>query len=317
VSHSVLTFPNYVVIGVPVLSAMFTPALVKVYMGLLLMEQVSLHLTGVAVIAEMFCKAPPAPVVGEHAHGAMHLHGPPLRTDAHGWATGVVAAVLSRTGGAAIAPASGGSSGRDDSGSAASGGSRSASRTKATELKPRAGGLVRGASLDGERTAALLGGDAAAPAEHTHATPADDDDGSADVEASNASGRASCWHGPEHVMPEHSNEVLRMLRILRDRLVHNPMVLGAFAVRARMCTCVHVQCSRKSSETRVRVRAGRHHHAGGEGDRPPPQAAVCACSIRAPRARAFGRCQRCRRAHSCAAAASLAAARSWTRRRCT
>jgi hypothetical protein len=232
----VLTFPNYVVIGVPVLSAMFTPALVKVYMGLLLMEQVSLHLTGVAVVAEMFLKAAPAPVVGEHAHGAMHLHGPPLRTDAHGWAAGVVAAVLSRTGGAVAAPGSGASV---DGGSGASGGSRSASRTKATELKPRGAGLTRAASLNGEQAAALLAGDTAA--EHTHAPPAEEGGGAAganDEEASNTGAAAACCHhGPEHAMPEHANELLRMLRILRDRLVHNPMVMGAVAVRMRGVAC--------------------------------------------------------------------------------
>ena len=75
VTHSVLTFPNYglsrlrtprcrllaltpllasaVVIGVPVLSSMFTPAAVKTFMGLLLMVR-STHAP---------CDAPPAPLM--------------------------------------------------------------------------------------------------------------------------------------------------------------------------------------------------------------------------------------------------------------
>jgi hypothetical protein len=217
VSHAVLTLPNYVVIGVPVrltapahvsesahtllrfaalrlacpqvLSSMFPASLVKTFMGLLLMEQVSLHLTFIAVMAELFCAKAPAPAVGEHALGALHLNGPPLRTDAHGWALGVVGAVLSRSGGA---PAEAEGAGL---------GSCSASATKGEELKPR---LSRSGSLQAEHAAALL----SAP-----------DGVEADAEA-------GCV---PHVMPEHSNSALRVLRIVRDRLLHNPMVMGAVA----------------------------------------------------------------------------------------
>ena len=148
-----------------------------------------------AVIAEMFCAKAPAPVVGEHALGALHLNGPPLRTDAHGWALGVVGAVLSRTGGA---PAEAQQAGL---------GSRSASLTKGEELKPR---LSRGGALQGEHAAALL-------------SDAEPDAEAADGDAHAAGG------GPVHVMPEHANAALRVLRIIRDRLLHNPMVLGAVA----------------------------------------------------------------------------------------
>ncbi len=228
-SHSVLSLPNYVVIGVPVrhtpqrsaqlgksahasgsaallslclqvLSSMFPASLVKTFMGLLLMEQVSLHLTFIAVMAELFCAKAPAPAVGEHALGALHLNGPPLRTDAHGWALGVVGAVLSRGGGA---PAEAEGAGL---------GSRSASATKGEELKPR---LSRSGALQAEHAASLL----SAP-----------DGVEADAEA-------GCV---PHVMPEHANSALRVLRIVRDRLLHNPMVLGAvggvittLAVKAR------------------------------------------------------------------------------------
>jgi hypothetical protein len=206
--HSVLTFPNYVVIGVPVLSSMFTPALVKVYMGLLLMEQVSLHLTYVAVVAEMFCSKAPAPVVGDHALGAMHLNGPPLRTDAHGWALGVVGAALARQG-----------NGSAEDTAVALGG-RTAS-LRGSELKRLS--LSRGG---GEQAHALLAG---AP-EGEHAAPHDEETAQA-ASASAAAGAAAA----QHAMPEHANAVLRVLRIVKDRLLHNPMVLGAMAVRLLIC----------------------------------------------------------------------------------
>ena len=163
-------------------------------------EQVSLHLTYVAVMAELFCSKAPAPSVGEHALGAMHLHGPPLRTDAHGWALNVVSSVLSRTGGAPPAETPAGL------------GARSASLTKGEELKPR---LSRGGGLQAEHAAALLSDNAAEP----------------DAEAANGDTHAngSAAGGPVHVMPEHANAALRVLRIIRDRLLHNPMVLGAVA----------------------------------------------------------------------------------------
>jgi hypothetical protein len=155
---------------------------------------VSLHLTYVAVMAEVFCAKAPAPSVGEHALGAMHLDGPPLRTDPHGWALNVVSVVLSRTGGATSAEAQAGM------------GARSASLTKGEELKPR---ISRGGALQAEHAAALLS-DSAPSEEH-------------DAEA--ASGASSAGR-LEHIMPEHGNAMLRVLRIIRDRLLHNPMVIG-------------------------------------------------------------------------------------------
>jgi hypothetical protein len=257
VLHSVLTFPNYVVIGVPVLSAVFTPALVKQFMSLLLMEQVSLHLTYVAVAAEMFCAKAPAPVVGEHAHGALHLHGPPLRTDAHGWATHIVAHILTRTGG--HPPGVGG--GAAEGPVALSG--RSASQTTALELKPRPAARASVAEAT-EHAAPLLAGGDAAPAEHTH--------GEADAEA----GHTGCV--PSHVMPEHANAALRALRIMRDRLLHNPMVMGALAVRPRR----RARSAPRVALTRVHtVRAsssGRHHDACSQGHGPQAQAALCAAA---------------------------------------
>ena len=177
VSHSVLTFPNYVVIGTPVLSAMFPPATVKLFMSLLLMEQVSLHLTYVAVMAELCVKKPPAPCIGEHALGALHLHGPPLRTDAHGWALGAVATVLSKGG---VAPAEAEEAG--------------------VVLEPRLVRRMSQTQLDA----------AAQPLKQHEA---------AELEPA----------GLPHAMPEHVNGVMRVLRIVRDRLLHSPLVIGAFA----------------------------------------------------------------------------------------
>ncbi len=173
-------------------------------MSLLLMEQVSVHLTYVAVMAEVFCVKAPAPVVGEHAHGALHLHGAPTRTDAHGWALNVVSSVLSRTG-----------NGLPDEGTTAkaSGGRVS---TSMTEMKPRLS-LARTASGGPERSALLAAEAAAAHAEeHSH-----------DTEAAPAPAEAD--GGPHHPMPEHANAAMRVLRIMRDRLLTNPMVLGAVA----------------------------------------------------------------------------------------
>ena len=70
------------------LSAIFDPAKVKVYMGLLLLEQISVHITCVAVVAEMLVLKgpPPARVIAEHSHGALFQHGPPRATDDEGWA---------------------------------------------------------------------------------------------------------------------------------------------------------------------------------------------------------------------------------------
>ena len=70
------------------LSAIFDPAKVKVYMGLLLLEQVSVHITCVAVVAELLVLKgpPPTRVIAEHSHGALSVHGPPRVTDAEGWA---------------------------------------------------------------------------------------------------------------------------------------------------------------------------------------------------------------------------------------
>ena len=70
------------------LSAIFDPAKVKVYMGLLLLEQISVHITCVAVVAEMLVLKgpPPARVIAEHSHGALFEHGPPRATDDEGWA---------------------------------------------------------------------------------------------------------------------------------------------------------------------------------------------------------------------------------------
>jgi len=204
VMHSVLTFPNYVVIGTPVLSAIFNPAVVKTMMSLLLMEQVSLHLTYVAVIAEVFCVKAPPPSVGEHAHGAMHLHGAPTRTDAHGWALGVVGSVLSRTGN--------GVEGVDGGALGGGTGWASGARVSSVEMKPRLS-LSRTASQ--ERSALLLAEAAALPAEqHSH-----------DLETPAAAESGAVGHA----MPEHANHALRVLRIVRDRLLTNPMVIGAFA----------------------------------------------------------------------------------------
>ena len=228
VTHSVLSFPNYVVVGVPVLSAMFPPALVKTLMSLLLMEQVSVHLTCVAVVAEVFCAAAPAPQVGEHAHGAMHLHGPPTRTDAHGWAMSVVGECLSRYGGAHGAPGAPKPPAADADAAPVAVSGRAASQTKGTELKPRvsASSAARGGGY-----------------EHVHISGGDDDDSAhlvgggagGDVENSGAAGAGGeaggVPVGPVHAMPEHANAALRVLRITRDRLIHNPMVIGAVAVR--------------------------------------------------------------------------------------
>ncbi len=182
----------------------------------------SLHLTYVAVMAEVFCAKAPAPVVGEHAHGAMHLHGPPLRTDAHGWAVGVVGDVLSRAGGASVAPAEAPAGSSGGSGL----GARSASQTKGTELKPRSSTSGRA----GEHGVALLSAPQAG--EHAHD---DEEEGGA------AAGALPAAAAGEHAMPEHANGFMRVLRITRDRLLHNPMVIGAAAVRCalrhRACAC--------------------------------------------------------------------------------
>ena len=212
----------------------------------------SLHLTYVAVMAEMFCARAPAPVVGEHAHGAMHLNGPPLRTDAHGWAVGVVGYVLSRSGGAVRPP------GADADGATAVGlGSRSASATSGTELKPRVS-MTRAASLGTEHTTALL---AAAPDAGMHTHGGDDEE-------------ASCAGNGcvPHTMPEHANGFLRMMRIVRDRLLHNPMVLGAVAVRFPCARC-QVHSAHASAPL-----TGRHYDAGGQGEGPKSQAALRACA---------------------------------------
>jgi predicted permease len=86
----VLTFPNYIVIGGPVLSALWEPTKVKTYMGLLLLEQVSVHITVVAVIVELCFLSSGAPhpkhVIAEHNFGALSADGPPRVTDEDGYA---------------------------------------------------------------------------------------------------------------------------------------------------------------------------------------------------------------------------------------
>ena len=223
----------------------------------------SLHLTYVAVMAELFCAKAPAPSVGEHALGAMHLHGPPLRTDAHGWALNVVSAVLSRTGGAPPAEAPAGL------------GARSASLTKGEELKPR---LSRGGGLQAEHAAALLSDNAVEP----------------DAEAANGDTHAngSVAGGPVHVMPEHANTALRVLRIIRDRLLHNPMVLGAVA---GVITTLAVKArNRKAKLPYVRARRVLRSRVASRRSRrfwTPPRctsttaclASRCSTSVRRPR----------------------------------
>lgn len=238
--HSVLTFPNYVVIGGPVLSAIFDPAVVRLFMGLLLLEQVSIHLTAVAVVAQMFVLTkPPAASAGEHSHGSAHADGPPAGSDAAAWTMPAQLRALD-----VPPPLAAASGGEHD----AWGGRVSVSG--ATELKTRShhartdsgscGGLSRTLSggapssprgclerIGSHNDFALLedeetGAAAAAPAEQASS---DEAEGS---ESGNKHGHS---HGHRHGAPPPAPVWMETLYqvggIVRDRLGKSPLVQGA------------------------------------------------------------------------------------------
>ena len=93
-------------------------------------------------------------------------------------------------------------------------------------------------------------------------------------------------------MPEHANTALRVLRIIRDRLLHNPMVLGAVA---GVITTLAVKArNRKAKLPYVRARRAPRSRVASRRSRrfwTPPRctsttacsASRCSTSVRRPR----------------------------------
>ena len=237
------------------LSAIFDPAKVKVYMGLLLLEQISVHITCVAVVAEMLVLKgpPPARVIAEHSHGALSVHGPPRATDDEGWAVPALLRPVSGPDGVhdgtavvtrarRLSQGASGSTrelkvrhhGHGDAADAAEGSGAARTRSPTNGLPgspcfgPRATPNHEFALLDEENQAAVAeapGGAATTTSpreaangqngEHAHAH-AHAHDGSAVEDYTAVAGGA----GGMAVLR-------RVLYILQERLVRNPLVIGA------------------------------------------------------------------------------------------
>lgn len=183
VAHSVMSLPNYVVIGIPVLSALYTPATAKLFMGLLLMEQVSIHLTFVAGFIELCCRKAKPAVVGEHAHGALSKYGPPRHTDHEGFGIRLKQAITHH------------------------------------ELRSFLHHPIDYHHADDDSAAIEHERAHAAEHEHAHAHGEEGHDNGEE-------GETRYLAGGGDAAPEESG-LKQLLRIMKDRLLLNPMVLGA------------------------------------------------------------------------------------------